>query len=181
MIVIKVYKLFIYLLFSFFNKIDFRPLISKKNRRKIDTIRVFLLRKLGVSIGENAFISKNFYTTSFRNLSFGNNGTLGINCQFYNYGEGISIGDNFLIGSNLTIHTSEHVFSNSDVPIINQNSIYIGVKIGSNVYIGSGVTILSGVQIDDNVIIGANSVITKNLDSNFIYAGNPAVKIRKIN
>lgn len=176
----KVLEFFIYIFFTVVNNIDFRPIISKRKRRKIDFLRVIFLRKLGVSIGKNAFVSKNFYTTNFTNLSFGNNGTLGINCQFYNYGDGISIGDNFLIGSNCIIHTSEHVFSNPDIPIFYQNSVFKGVKIGNNVYIGSGVTILSGVQIADNVIIGANSIVTKNLDSNFIYAGNPAVKIKKI-
>jgi maltose O-acetyltransferase len=176
----KIFELVFYILFSVVNNLDFRPLISKKQRRKIDSLRVVLLRKLGVAIGSNVYISKNFYSTSFKNLSFGKNGTLGINCQLYNYGEGISIGDNFLIGSNLTVHTSEHVFSNPTLPIIKQNSKFSKVKIGNNVYIGSGVTILSGVQIGDNVIIGAGSVVTKNLDSNFIYAGNPAVKIKSI-
>ena len=176
-----IFQLVFYSLFSLVNKFDFRPLISKKNRRKIDSLRVGLLRKLGVKIGSNVYISKNFYSTSFKNLSFGNNGTIGINCQLYNYGEGISIGDNFLCGSNLTVHTSEHVFSDPTLPIIEQNSKFSRVKIGNNVYIGSGVTILSGVQIGDNVIIGASSVVTKNLDSNFMYAGNPAIKIKSYN
>ena len=37
--------------------------------------------------------------------------------------------------------------------------------------------ITAGVQIGENVIIGAGSVVTKNCDSNGVYAGCPAKKI----
>jgi maltose O-acetyltransferase len=40
--------------------------------------------------------------------------------------------------------------------------------------------ILSGVRIENKVVIGAGSVVTKNLESGFVYAGVPAKKIRKI-
>ena len=48
--------------------------------------------------------------------------------------------------------------------------------IGNNVFIGWGATILGGSHIGDNVIIGANSVVSGNVDSNSVYAGNPARK-----
>lgn len=37
-----------------------------------------------------------------------------------------------------------------------------------------------GSKIGDNVIIGAGSVVTGNLESNFVYAENPAKKIMTI-
>lgn len=49
--------------------------------------------------------------------------------------------------------------------------------IGNNVFIGWGATILGGSHIGDNVIIGANSVVSGNVDSNSVYAGNPARKL----
>lgn len=49
--------------------------------------------------------------------------------------------------------------------------------IGSNVFIGMGAIILMGAQIGDNVIIGAGAVVSGNVESNCVYAGNPAVKI----
>lgn len=49
--------------------------------------------------------------------------------------------------------------------------------IGNNVFIGEGATILGGSHIGDNVIIGANSVVSGNVDSNSVYAGNPARKL----
>lgn len=52
--------------------------------------------------------------------------------------------------------------------------------IGNNVFIGWGATILGGSHIGDNVIIGANSVVSGNVDSNSVYAGNPARKLMTI-
>ncbi|MCT3411523.1 acyltransferase [Lactobacillus helveticus] len=49
--------------------------------------------------------------------------------------------------------------------------------IGNNVFIGWGATILGGSHIGNNVIIGANSVVSGRVDSNSVYAGNPARKL----
>ena len=51
------------------------------------------------------------------------------------------------------------------------------VTIGNNVFIGWGSTILGGADIGDNVVIGAYSVVLGKIDSNAVYAGNPAKKI----
>lgn len=53
------------------------------------------------------------------------------------------------------------------------------VSIGSDVWIGSGTTILSGVNIADGAVIGANSTVTKDVGPYEIWAGNPAVCVRK--
>lgn len=52
------------------------------------------------------------------------------------------------------------------------------VKIGNDVFIGAGSIIMPGVTIGNNVIVGAGSVVTKSLDANGVYAGNPARKIK---
>ena len=46
--------------------------------------------------------------------------------------------------------------------------------------IGSNSTILCGITIGQNAIIGAGSVVTKNVPSNQIWAGNPARFMRKM-
>ncbi len=176
----KMLKLFIYPLYFLVNHLSFRSIFPKKIRRKLDWFRTILIAFLGKkNIGKNVFISKNFFSANYNNLILGNNGTIGINCQFYSY-DFISVGNNFLIGSNVVIHTSEHNFCDFDKPIIEQGSKYLPVTIGNNVYIGSGVSILPGIKIGDNVIIGTGSVVTKNPGNNCIFAGNPARKIKEI-
>ena len=51
--------------------------------------------------------------------------------------------------------------------------------VGNNVVIGSNSTILP-VKIGNNIVVGAGSVVTKNLKTKGIYAGNPAKLIRKL-
>ena len=46
--------------------------------------------------------------------------------------------------------------------------------------IGSGATILSNVTVGENAIVGAGSVVTKDVPSNAIVAGNPAKFLRLI-
>lgn len=55
------------------------------------------------------------------------------------------------------------------------------VIIGKFSFIGQRVTILPGVTIGDHVIVGSGSVVTKNLESYSVYAGNPAKYICSIN
>ena len=54
------------------------------------------------------------------------------------------------------------------------------VKIGNNVFIGMNTIISRNVIIGDNVVIGAGSVVTRNCESNGVYAGVPAKRIMSI-
>ena len=55
------------------------------------------------------------------------------------------------------------------------------ITIGNRVWIGGGSTILSGVTIgDDTVAIGAGSVVTHDIPSGVVAAGNPCRVLRKI-
>lgn len=47
-------------------------------------------------------------------------------------------------------------------------------QIGDNVFVGMKSIILMGSQIGNNVIIGAGSVVSGNIPSNVVVAGNPA-------
>jgi len=54
------------------------------------------------------------------------------------------------------------------------------VRIRDGVIVGYRSLILPSVRIGENAVIGAQSVVTKDLEGNAIYAGNPAKKIRDI-
>ena len=54
------------------------------------------------------------------------------------------------------------------------------VSIGSGCFVGANSVIKQGVKVGDNVIIGAGAVVLKNINSNTIFAGNPAKQIKII-
>ena len=54
------------------------------------------------------------------------------------------------------------------------------IKIGNDCWICSYVVIIGGVSIGDNVVIAAGSVVTHDIPSNTLAAGNPCKVIRNI-
>lgn len=53
------------------------------------------------------------------------------------------------------------------------------IYIGNNCFIGTKAVILPGVRIGNEVVVAAGAVVTKDVPSNCIVAGNPARIIRK--
>jgi acetyltransferase-like isoleucine patch superfamily enzyme len=64
-------------------------------------------------------------------------------------------------------------------PAQGEKTLWKSTKIGNKVSIGSNATILP-VEICDNVVIGAGAVVTKNIEKQGVYAGNPAKFIKNI-
>ena len=64
--------------------------------------------------------------------------------------------------------------------IRNQPLVALPVSIRNNVWIGMGVSILGGPHIEDDVIVGAGSLVKGTLESNGIYVGVPAKRIKDV-
>jgi len=58
-------------------------------------------------------------------------------------------------------------------------SLKTDTYIGKKCFIGANAIIMAGIKIGDEVIIGSGSVVTKDIPSNCIAAGNPAKVIRE--
>lgn len=90
----------------------------------------------------------------------------------------VTIGNKVLIGPNVGIYTAGH-----PMHVVDRNQDYefaSPISIGDNVWIGGHVVINPGVTIGNNSVIGSGSVVTKNIPSNVVAAGNPCKVIRKI-
>lgn len=53
-------------------------------------------------------------------------------------------------------------------------------RTGENLWVGGNTVINPGVTIGDNVIIGSGSVVTKDIPSGVIAAGNPCRALRPV-
>lgn len=54
------------------------------------------------------------------------------------------------------------------------------ITIGNNVFIGLNSIIMPGAVVGDNTVIGAGSIVTGVVESNSVYAGVPARKLRTL-
>ena len=90
------------------------------------------------------------------------------------YPKGIHIGENTLVAGGSIILSHDHCKRVGD------NQPYLtDTYIGKNCFIAVKSIILPGIKIGDGVIVGAGSVVTKDVPSNCIVAGNPAKVIRE--
>lgn len=97
----------------------------------------------------------------------------------------IKIGNNVRITEGCKILTHDYAWSVlKGLPYSNGGGAVLGasgiVEIGNNVFIGMNTIITRNVRIGDNVVVGAGSVVTKDCESNFVYAGNPARRIMSV-
>lgn len=80
------------------------------------------------------------------------------------------------------IHIGEYVRITGGVTILAHDDcrkLKADVYIGNNCFIGNKAIILPGVKIGNEVIVAAGAVVTKDISSNCIVAGNPAKIIRE--
>jgi acetyltransferase-like isoleucine patch superfamily enzyme len=121
-----------------------------------------------------------FFVEKGANLIIGNN--VGISQSAIVCHTSIYIGNNVKIGGGVCIYDTDFHSLNPLLRVNpktdSANKIKKSVFIGDNVFIGAHSIILKGVIIGDNAIIGAGSVVTKSIQSNEIWAGNPAKKLR---
>lgn len=87
----------------------------------------------------------------------------------------ISIGDDTIISSGCTFLIHDGAVNGVRKKEKYKKVIKFGyIKIGKNCFIGCNTTIMPNVFIGNNVIIGANSLVTKSIEENQVWAGNPA-------
>ena len=146
------------------------------NPEKLDE-RKELLEKLVQKKLNNIWIEPNFFCDYGFNIEFGDNFYSNHNLVILDANK-VTFGENVFIGPNCGFYTSGHPL---DYETRNKGLEYAKpIKVGNNVWIGGNVCVMPGITIGDNVVIGAGAVVTKNVESNVVVAGNPAKIIKKI-
>lgn len=135
------------------------------------------LIKVLIPQSENSFINPPFYCDYGDHIKIGKNFFCNYNCTILDVGK-VTIGDNCLFAPNVAIYAAGHPVH----PALRNTGYEYGidVTIGNNVWLGGNVVVCPGVTIGDNVVIGAGSIVTKDIPSWTIAAGNPCKVIREI-
>ena len=135
---------------------------------------------------------KNFEAFAPFYCEYGVNIHVGQNC-FVNYNSvfldvaPITLGDNVLIGPNVTLATPNHPFmaeerAYTDYPNGCHELEYAEpITLEDHCWLCAGVTVCGGVTVGAGSIIAAGAVVTRNIPPNSIAAGVPARVLRQIN
>ena len=137
--------------------------------------RKAIIRSLFGKIGETFEIYPTFWCDHGKNIEAGENFFMNHGCVILDTDK-VKFGDNVLIGPNCGFYSAGHPIDAAER--ISGVEVTKPITVGNDVWIGGNVVVMQGVTIGDNVIIGAGSVVTKDIPSNSIAAGNPCKVLR---
>jgi galactoside O-acetyltransferase len=87
---------------------------------------------------------------------------------------GLTLGSHVLIGPNVVLLSSQHHWSDPEVPIVLQGHRMAPTTIGDDVWIGANAIITPGVTLATGTVVGAGAVVTCDTLPYSIVGGVPA-------
>jgi acetyltransferase-like isoleucine patch superfamily enzyme len=141
-----------------------------------DQVRSLFSELIGTEVDQSFLLIPPFYCAGGDEIRVGRNVFINQNCTFYDLG-GIDIGDDVMIGPNVSLITASHPLEPS-----RRRKVTIGrpIVIERNVWIAAGATIIGGLTVGENAVVAAGSVVTRNVPRNTLVGGNPARVIRPV-
>jgi acetyltransferase-like isoleucine patch superfamily enzyme len=110
------------------------------------------------------------------NIRVGSNVFINHGCTLNDIG-GIEIGDEVMIGPNVSLLSSGHPLE----PAHRRRGITAApIVIGRNVWIGAGALVLQGVTVGADAVIAAGAVVTHDVPAATVVAGVPARIVRNL-
>ncbi len=142
----------------------------------VDEVRARFAEITGAEPGDGFRLVPPFHADCGRTIRVGRHVFINQGCTFYSLAP-ITIGDEVLIGPNVSLITSGHPVAPSQ-----RQALLVGapITIERNVWIAAGATVIGGVTIGENSVVAAGSVVTRDVPPDTLVGGNPAGVIRSI-
>ena len=137
-----------------------------------------LLQEMVPGVADSVTILPPFHCDHGNGLHLGEGVFVNYNGMFLDAGD-ITIGAHTLIGPNCSLYTPQHPMDFRQRRKSLESAFPI--TIGEDCWLGGNVTVCPGVTIGDRCVIGAGSVVTHDIPSDSLAAGNPCRVIRKLN
>lgn len=143
----------------------------------------FQKRKIG-TIGKNSEVRPYATILGTQNVEIGNNVIIPGGTLISNYPGNpeskVIIEDDVLLGPNVSIYSSTHLFNDTTKPIKDQGYRVAITRLKKGCWIGINSVVLPGVTIGKNSVVGANSVVNKDVPDYTVVAGAPAKIIKNL-
>lgn len=159
--------------------------------------QAYLMEMETVEIGENCFISPlaHIFAEPGRKIIIGDNTFIAADCTLHgplhigsevaiNHHSildggrvGIKIHDQVRIAAYCHLYAFDHGMDLAQ-PIYQQPVRSQGIEIERDVWLGAHVGVKDGIKIGAHAVVGMHSMVTKDIESRAIVAGNPACLIR---
>ena len=166
------------------------------------SLRYYFYKRKFAECGDRVNIGIGCHIRDCENISLGNNTGLGLYAPTYAAGSGseryshrrsvflnsnvminadfggiIRIGSHCIIGPNVVFRTSDHNFSNINVPIREQGHKSGTIIVEDNTWIGANAVLTGNVRIGTGSVVAAGAVVTRDVPAYAIVAGVPAKQI----
>lgn len=138
-------------------------------------LRSFLCKRLFDYCGKGVNVEHGAFFGGGRGIRIGNNSAIGLNARISGP---LAIGDDVMMGPNVSIYTQNHETENIHKPMRLQTAPKKKVVIGSDCWIGANAVILPGVTVGKGVIIGAGAVVSRDVPDYAVVGGVPARVIK---
>lgn len=133
----------------------------------------------GISIGDSVFLGRGtILSCKDGDIVLGDHVNIGFHCEIFS-GSSVSVGAHGLFAAYTYLVGGGHEFERASVPVVEQERVSRGIRLGENVWLGTGVKVLDGVTIGRDVVVGANAVVTEDLPDGVVAAGVPARVVRR--
>lgn len=146
----------------------FRHPLSLWNDAKISWLRLF-----GAKIGQGVLIKPQVQIKFPWQLQIGDHAWIGENVWIDNLAT-VSIGSDVCISQGAYLLTGNHNYKKTSFDLVVKP-----IAIENGAWLGAKTIVCPGVTVGSHAVLTAGSVAVSDLETYYIYQGNPAIKVRQ--
>ena len=162
-------------LVAYYGFARYLPSSTSPMTRWARTVRRVICHSIFTQCGDNVNVERRAKFALGGGIFIGSGSGLGVNCSVHGP---LRIGDNVMMGPDVTILTQTHNIDRINIPMGQQGMRVSEVVIGNDVWIGMRAIIMPGVKVGNGAVIGAGAVVTKDVPDYAVVGGVPAKIIR---